>query len=360
MQQRVDRLRAALAELGLPALLVGAPSNRRYLSGFSGSYGWLVVTSSASFILTDSRYRLQSANESPDFNLCEIVNPGRAMPDLVKEICGELGIDRLGFEASHMSVAEHSRVAAALGDAVELVPTEGLIEGLRALKDAAEVATLRRAIAITDEVFEAVAPRLRPDHTESEAAWMIEKEMRERGAGSASFSIIVGAGLNAAHPHHHPGDETLGEGRTIVIDMGALVDGYHADLTRTIVLGEPDSRFWEIYDIVLEAEKKAIAGIRPGILAHELDALARDHISAAGYGDCFGHGLGHGVGLDIHEGPSIRWVQPDATSQPLQAGMVTTIEPGIYIPDWGGVRIEDVVLVTENGHEVLSKAVKLR
>lgn len=360
MQQRINRLRAALAEKGLPALLVGAPSNRRYVSGFSGSYGWLVVTDKQAFILTDSRYRLQSAQEAPGLTLREIVSPGKAMPVLVKEIAAELGLSVLGFEAAHMSVAEHSRVAAALGSGVEMVPTESLVEGLREIKDAAELAALRKAIAITDEVIEAVTPQLRPDHTELEAAWMIEKAMRERGASAPSFSIIVAAGPNAAQPHHHPGDERLGEGRSIVIDMGALVDGYHADLTRTIVLGTPDQRFWDIYDIVLAAEQKAIAGVRPGIRAHEVDALARDHIAAAGYGDCFGHGLGHGVGLDIHEGPSIRWVLPGDTSAPLQPGMVTTIEPGIYIADWGGVRIEDVVLVTEDGSETLSKAAKLR
>ncbi len=202
MHQRVDRLRAALAEQDLPAVLVGAPSNRRYLSGFSGSYGWLVVANTDAFILTDSRYRLQSANESPDFSLREIVNPGRAMPDLVKEICGELGINRLGFEASHMSVAEHSRAAAAPGDAAELSPQRDYREDC-AIKDAVELAALRQAIAITDEVFEAVAPQLRPDHTESEAAWMIEKAMRERGAQQRLLHI-VGASTNAARPSSSP------------------------------------------------------------------------------------------------------------------------------------------------------------
>ncbi len=203
MQHRVDRLRAALAEQDLPAVLVGAPSNRRYLSGFSGSYGWLVVANTDAFILTDSRYRLQSANESPDFSLSEIVNPGRAMPDLVKEICGELGINRLGFEASHMSVAEHSRVAAALGDAAELVPTEGLVEGLRAIKDAVELAALRQAIAITDEVFEAVAPQLLP-RSHRVGSRLDDRKGHARARSSASFSIIVGRHFNAARPSSSP------------------------------------------------------------------------------------------------------------------------------------------------------------
>ena len=359
MQHRVERLRALLAEKGLPALLASAPSNRRYLSGFTGSYGWLVVTLTEAFILTDSRYRLQAAQESPGFTLREVVNPGKAMPDVVKQIAADMGLKRLAFEAAHLTVAEHGRLAATLGGAVELAPTEGLVEQLREIKDEAEMALLRRAMAITDEVFEEITPRLRPDHTELEAAWMIEQAMRQRGADGPSFAIIVAAGSNAAHPHHRPGNDTLGEGRTIVIDMGALVGGYHADLTRTVVIGEPDERFWAIYHIVLEAQQKAIAGIGPGALAHEVDALARDHITAAGYGDCFGHGLGHGIGIDIHEGPSVRWVLPGETSAPLQPGMVTTIEPGIYIEGWGGVRIEDVALVTPRGHEVLTHAAKL-
>ncbi len=359
MQQRIERLRTELSEKGLPAILVGAPSNRRYLSGFSGSYGWLLVTQAGCYIFTDSRYRLQAGHEAPGFTLREVVNPGKGMPQLLAALAREQGIAHLAFEAGHTTVADYGRLAAALGEGVELVPTEGLIEGLREIKDEQEMATLRRAIAITDEAIEAVIPRLRPEHTELQAAQMLDDKMKELGAQAPSFSIIVAAGPNAAQPHHHPGDETLGEGRTIVIDMGALLDGYHADLTRTIVLGQPDQRFWEIYDIVLEAERQAIAGIRPGVLAHEIDALARDVIAAAGYGDHFGHGLGHGVGLDIHEGPSLRWVLPGGSSAPLQAGMITSIEPGIYLAGWGGIRIEDLILVTPEGHETLSHASKL-
>lgn len=359
MLERIERLAGVLDAEGLPAFLVGNPANRRYLSGFTGSYGWLVVTPTEAFILTDSRYRAQAGQEAPGFALRQVVNPGKAMPELVAEIAASAAINRLGFEAAHTSYAEYGRVAAALGGSCELTPTEGLIEGLREVKDAEEIALLRRAIAITDEVIEAITPRLHPDHTEMQVAQMIEETLRHHGADGASFPIIVAAGPNAALPHHRPAAEPLGEGRSIIIDMGALLDGYHADLTRTLVIGEPDEQFRQVYGTVAEAQRLAIAGIRPGALAHEVDALARDHIAAAGYGENFGHGLGHGIGLNIHEGPSLRWVLPGGTSAPLQAGMVTSVEPGIYLEGWGGVRIEDIVLVTENGHEVLSKAVKL-
>jgi Xaa-Pro aminopeptidase len=360
MDHRLVRLRAALAEAGLPALLVSASANRRDLSGFTGSYGWLLITAEAALLFTDSRYTERAAHEAPAFQISQLANPGRTLADALAEAARELGLSQVAFEAAHTSVAEHASLAAALGDAVGLLPCEGVAEGLRQLKDAAELAVLRRAVAITDAAIVAVTPQLRPEHTERQAAWMLELAMREKGAEAVAFPIIVAAGPNAAMPHYSPGDEPLGEGRPIVIDMGARLDGYHADLTRTIVLGAPDDQFWAIYDIVLEAQRRALAGLRPGALSSDVDALARDHIAAAGYGDNFGHGLGHGVGLNIHEGPSLRRAGPGSPAAPLQAGMVTSVEPGIYLPGWGGVRIEDLALVTADGHEVLSMAPKLR
>jgi Xaa-Pro aminopeptidase len=360
MQHRVERLRAVLAEEDLPGLFVSAPANRRYLSGFTASYGWLLVTPTDAFILTDGRYQIQAGRESPGFDVREIVNPGKTMPEVLAGLTTELGLKRLAFEAAHTTVAEHGRIVAALGAAIELTPTEGLVEKLRQTKDEPEIALMRKAIAITDAAMDEVAPRLRPEYTERQTVWLLEQALRERGADAASFPIIVAAGPNAALPHHRPGDDPLGEGRTIIIDMGARLDGYCADLTRTVVIGEPDKRFWEVYNTVLAAKQKATKGVQPGALAHEVDALARDHIAAAGYGDHFGHGLGHGIGLDVHEGPFLRWTLPGGTSTPLEAGMVTSVEPGIYIEGWGGVRIEDLVLVTPGGREVLSQAVKLR
>lgn len=357
--ERLSRLRAALAERGLPALLVGGPANRRYISGFSGSYGALLVTADAALLFTDSRYIIQAARESPGFALRQIINPGRPLPELLAEVAGELELRRIGFEAAHTSMAEYHALAEAL-DGPILEPTEGLVEQLREVKDAAEIATLRRAIAITDAAITAVIAELRPEMSERQAAWMLEVAMRERGADALSFPIIVAAGPNSAQPHARPGDEPLGAGRPIVIDMGALVDGYHADLTRTVCLGEPDAKFREVYAIVLEAQRRALAGLRPGLRCNAADALAREHIAAAGYGDSFGHGLGHGVGLDIHEGPSLRRAAAgkEQSGPRLRAGNVTSVEPGIYLEGWGGVRIEDLALITEDACEVLSQALK--
>jgi len=346
-------------EQSLPAVLVGAASNRRYLSGFTGSAGWLVITPTEAYLLTDSRYIVQAGQEAPAYSVRQIVNPGQGLPQRLLEIAGEQNLKQIGFEAAHVSVAEHARLAEAVEGQLELVPTERLIERLREIKDEAELDIMRRAIALTDQVIETITARLLPTHTERQAAWMIEQAMHEGGAEGPAFPIIVAAGLNAALPHHHPGDEPLGANRPVVIDMGARVDGYNADLTRTIVLGEPDERFWTVYNTVLEAQQRAIAGLRPGMLAHEADALARDFIASAGYGDHFGHGLGHGIGLDVHEGPAVRWTQPGGTSAPLEPGMVTSIEPGIYLEDWGGVRIEDLALITPDGCEALSAAPKL-
>jgi Xaa-Pro aminopeptidase len=360
MEHRLRRLRAALAATDLPGLIVGAPANRRYLSGFTASYGWLLITEGHAVVLTDSRYIIQARHEAPGFAVRQIVSPGKTLVDIVLELCRETGLDRLGFEAGHTTIAEHGRLAAGLGDVVALRPTEGLIEGLRMVKDEAEIALMRRAIAITDAVMDAVTPQLRPGHTERQAAWLFEQALREAGADGPSFPVIVAAGHHAALPHHRPGHDTLGEGRAIIIDMGARLDGYNADLTRTVVIGQPDERFRAIHATVLDAQQRAIAGVRPGVRAHQIDAIARDAITAAGHGEHFGHGTGHGIGIDVHEAPFLRWTTPGGTSLPLEAGMIFSIEPGIYVEGWGGVRIEDLVLVIGDGCEVLSRAVKQR
>jgi Xaa-Pro aminopeptidase len=362
MLERITHLRRSLATKELPALLVTSAMNRRYLSGFSGSAGALLITPHHTLLFTDGRYTIQAADEAPDYDQRQIVNPGRLLTDLLKEAVAELELTTIGVEAAHMSIGEFEQLRRVLGDAVTLKPVDGLIEPLREVKDEQEIATLRKAIAITDAALEAVAPRLTPELSERQAAWLLETALREGGADAVSFPIIVAAGPNAARAHHQPGDTPLGSGRPIVIDMGARLNGYHADLTRTLVLGEPDAQFWTIYDTVLKAQRTALAGLRPGISGHAADMLARDVIIAAGYGEAFSHSLGHGVGLNIHEGPSLRRApegKEDASPQ-LQAGMVTSIEPGIYLAGWGGVRIEDLALITPEGCEVLSHAPKLR
>jgi Xaa-Pro aminopeptidase len=229
-----------------------------------------------------------------------------------------------------------------------------VVEELRVAKDAGELGALERAIAITDNAFAAVRSLLRPAMRECEVAWELEKAMREHGAEAIAFPIIVGAGPNGALPHAHPGEAQLGIGRPIVMDFGARVDGYHADMTRTVVLGEAGEQFAKVYRIVLEAQQAAAAYIRAGMAGREADAFARDRIVTGGFGDYFGHGLGHGVGLAIHEGP---WLRVD-DEQALPAAAVFSIEPGIYLPGWGGVRIEDLVVLGGDGARTLTHASK--
>jgi Xaa-Pro aminopeptidase len=354
MENRLARLRRVLHEQEREALLITGSANRRYISGFRGSTGELLITAAQAYILTDFRYRVQSAQEAPAFTLRETA-PERPLETVLAALVEELGLQQLACEAQHITLAQYNKLSAALAEktttAPVLQPVEQLVEPLREVKDAEEVATLRQAIALTDAALAAVLPLLQPQHSERQAAWMLEAAMRERGAEAVAFPVMVAAGRNAALPHAQPGDAPLGSGQPIIIDMGARYQGYHADMTRTIVLGEPDERFWQIYHTVLRAQKHAIAQVRPGMSGSEADALAREQISAAGLGEFFGHGTGHGVGLAIHEGPSLR----RTSSHTLRAGNVFSIEPGIYLPDWGGVRIEDLVLLGEDGGEVLTQ-----
>lgn len=354
--QRIKDVRLLMREQEIEALLVTTPPNRRYLSGFSGSAGSLLITATHALIFTDFRYRVQVEREAPSFTLHEVSHTN-TLSHIIPRMAAELGVQQIAFESQNMTVATHQRLVAEMArnpdyPAPTLHGVEGLVEILREVKDSDEIVALRQAIEITDSALAAVLPHLRPDQTERQAAWMLEVAMRERGADRVSFPIIVAAGTNTAMPHARPGDSLLGSGCPIVIDMGACLNGYHADLTRTVVLGEPDTRFWTIYHTVLEAQQRAITAIRVGITGAEADAIARDAISAAGFGDAFGHGLGHGVGLDIHEAPRLG----PASENTLCAGNVFSVEPGIYLEDWGGVRIEDLVVLHETGCELLSQA----
>jgi Xaa-Pro aminopeptidase len=356
MHHRLQRLRARIAADTLDALLVTSAPNRRYLSGFTGSAGALLITADRALLLSDFRYETQAGLESPDweFRLLPTTAPlPKQLPGLIRE----LGIQRLGFEAGSVTVGEYNTwrdELAAAEVSVEWEPTSGIVEGLRQIKDVAEIETLRRAIAITDEAFAAIRPLLQPEMREREVAWELEKAMRERGAEGVAFEIIVAGGDNGARPHARAGDGQLGIGRPIVMDFGARVDGYHADMTRTVILGEADDQFWAIYNTVLRAQRAAAEGIRPGMRGPEADSIARDIIAAARYGEAFGHSLGHGVGLVIHEGPRLSQSSDDS----LAAGAVFSIEPGIYLPGWGGVRIEDLALLTDAGAETLTQSSK--
>jgi len=356
MQRRLQRLRDVLHTEQLDGLLVTNSANRRYLSGFTGSAGSLLVTVDRALLVSDFRYREQALFEAPAFEV-QLLPSGVPLAKHLSMLLDELQVGRLGLEAGHVTVADYAEWQNELTStkiSTVLTPTQGLVEQLRQTKDAGEQAVLRRAVAITDEALAAVRSLLRPTMREREVAWELEKAMRERGADGTAFEIIVASGANAAKPHARAGDEQLGIGRPIVIDCGARLDGYHADMTRTLILGEPDEQFWSVYNTVLDAQQNAAAAIRAGMTGQQADALARERITAAGFGEAFGHGLGHGVGLAIHEGPWLRQTSSDT----LPVGAVCSIEPGIYLPGWGGVRIEDLVLLTDTGVDVLTQSDK--
>ena len=351
---RLTAFRNALGSRDLDAFFVSQPENRRYLSGFTGSAGWLIVSKDAAILATDSRYTEQAGGQAPDFRVVQIAGPvGSWLPALLKDL--QDGAARVGFEPEHMTYGSYGRVSPVFSEAgKQLIATEDLVEDLRTRKDDAEKEALQRAIRVTDEAFEEVRATLEPGQTEREVALKIEWAFRQRGAEGEAFESIVAAGPNGAMAHHRPSDAVLREGEPIVIDIGARVGGYNADMTRTVILGEPDDTFKRIYDIVLTAQETAIATIESGITGDAADALARTVIEQAGHGDDFGHALGHGVGLAVHEGPRIGRGAPDT----LEDGMIFTVEPGIYISGWGGVRIEDIVELRDGACRTLSAATK--
>ncbi len=355
MKQRLDQLVERLPEKELDAMLISAPENRQYLSGFTGSAGYLFIAKGTAILLTDSRYTEQATHQAPDFQVVQV----RGGWDWLLELLKENGVQRLGVESQDMTVATYDRLIEAVKedaglDKVSLVAASGLAEEQRITKDKSELASLQKAIDASDRAMEAVCPTIEEGMTEREVAWRMEMAMGEFGAVGLRFDTIVAAGPNGAMAHHMPSDKVISKGEPIVIDMGARVDGYCSDITRTVVVGETDDTFRKVYDIVLGAQLTAINTVRPGMSGGECDELSRGVIAEAGYGDNFGHSLGHGVGLAVHENPR---VAPKSTDT-LEPAMVFTVEPGIYITGWGGVRIEDIVVLGENGATPLSKASK--
>ncbi len=357
MSIKLQKLRQRIEEEELDAILISSPENRRYMSGFTGSAGWLLVSRDEATLATDFRYIEQAGKQAPDFRIQRIQRGLGWFP----EWTAECGVKRVGFESADMTVSVHEAFLKAAEEEEttnhpELLPTKGIVEELRVYKDAEELALLTKAIEIADAAIDEVAPQIEPGVTEEAVAWELEKAMRERGAEMISFDTIVGAGPNGALPHHRADDSVIKQGDAIVIDMGAKYEGYCSDLTRTVFVGEPDDKFRKIYDIVLQAQLAAEEQVTAGMSGKDADAIARDIIADAGHGDDFGHSLGHGVGLAVHEFPHLG---PTAEEDTLEDGMVFTIEPGIYLPGWGGVRIEDIVALENGRARVISKAKKL-
>ncbi len=357
-EQQIGTLRAQMRERELDALLITHPSNRFFLSGYTAtdiapneSAGCLLLGPDYAYLIVSGTNENQARAQARGF---EVVRRERKLTDTLKVLLDRHGIRRLGFEEDATLVSLYHGINEITASAVELVPVDELVSACRLIKTPEELALIERAVAITDAAYEEVAATLRPDQTEREVAWALELALRERGAEGLAFPIIVAAGANGAFAHHEPGETPLGEGLPITIDMGALCGGYAADLTRTVVLGEPTEQTRNVCRTLLRAVDVVEERLRAGMTGAEADALARDVIAAAGFGDYFGHGLGHGVGVRVHEAPSAA-KEIDA---PLPAGATLTIEPGIYIPDWGGARIEDLVVIAEGGIHVLSRAAK--
>jgi Xaa-Pro aminopeptidase len=350
LNQRLSKLRKSMAEWNLDAMLVSSAENRRYLSGFSGSAGVLVIKPDQAVLITDFRYFEQVAREAPDFRLAKIETK---LADRLPGLLAELGVKRLGFESEHVTVAQHQEWTNATGD-VEWLPTKELVERIRAVKEEEEIQALRGSAALTDAAFAHLLEVIHPGMTETQVAWEIEAYMRAHGASKVAFDLIVAAGPNGALPHARPGSHIIQEGEPIVVDIGCVLDGYCSDMTRTFSLGEPSAHYLEVWQIVLSAQEAVEAAIQAGMTGIEADTLARHVIEGAGYGEQFGHGLGHGVGLAVHERPRASRLSEDV----LEAGMSLTVEPGIYLPGEFGVRLEDLVVIRPEGIEILSQSPK--
>ncbi|MCJ7520928.1 MAG: Xaa-Pro peptidase family protein [Dehalococcoidia bacterium] len=353
MSKRLEGLRQQLKRGDIDAILISQGYNRRYLSGFTGSAGLLLITQDRALLVTDFRYIEQAQSEAPEF---EIIRMQGAVSQWFPTFVSGLRIQKLGFEDRDVSVntyKEFTEAISGLDYEIGLVPTSGLVESLRSVKDDEELKYLEQAAALSDAALEEILPGMQPGMSEKALAWELESFLRRSGSEPLPFDIIVASGPNSALPHAKPTERAILENEPVVIDLGARVGGYVSDITRTVCLGEGGNTFRRIYDIVLGAQLTAMATLQAGMNGEQVDQLGRTVIAKAGYKENFGHGLGHGIGLAAHEEPRLG---PNSTSI-ITEGMVFTIEPGIYISGWGGVRIEDTVLITRRGCEVLTKDV---
>ncbi|WP_028065455.1 M24 family metallopeptidase [Solirubrobacter soli] len=343
---RADRVAGRLSEVD--ALLITDPANLRYVTGFTGSNGFAVVGRDVRRFVTDFRYVEQAKVEVPDFDR------EQGPQELYAALTGLEGVGRLGFDDAHLSVKAHRRLGELIPE-VELVAASGVVEEVRAVKEPGEILRIGAAAALVDEIYGWLLELGIVGRTERDVAIALEHEMRLRGASGPSFDSIVASAEHGALPHATPRDVAIAPDTLVTIDIGAVLDGYCSDCTRTWATGPNVSdELREIYALTLRAQVTALDAVRPGPLGREVDAVARDIIDAAGHAEHFGHGLGHGVGIVTHEGP--RLARSGTTA--LEAGNVVTVEPGVYVPGVGGVRIEDLVVVTEGGRDVLSKTTK--
>lgn len=349
---RREKTCKTLTKLGLDGLLVTNFENVTYLTGFTGDDSYLLLMKKGSVLISDSRYAEQLESECPDLEV-SIRNQGVTMLDDVSRVLGQAKLKTLGIEARSMTVEAHAGMMQKLSS-LTLQNTIGVVEEQRMIKDAEEIAETRRAVWFAERAFAAVTSTMRPEQTEREVAHSLESTIRQLGGKGCSFEPIVAVGPRAALPHARAGDKKIGDAPFVLIDWGATATHYKSDLTRVLLTGKIPPKLERIYRVVLQAQQAAIAAVRPGALGKEVDAVARSIITEAGFGRNFGHGLGHGLGINIHEDPRLSSISETT----LKPGMIITIEPGIYLPGFGGVRIEDDVLVTKTGCEVLTSVPK--
>ncbi len=357
MNKKLQKLRARLADKEIDGIFITNGANVRYLSGFDGgSDGFLIITTKKAILATDSRYWEQAEREAPDFKLLKITaNLNTWFPGLV----GDLSIKKLGFEGGNVTYDFHHSLRTSLIKKkvpAKLTPVSRMVENIRINKEPEEIALMKKASGITDATFAAVEKKIKVGVTEKEIAWELEKTFHELGSEGLAFPSIVGSGPNGAMAHAKPSDRKIEVGEPIVIDMGGIYQGYKNDITRTVCVGKPSAKLVEIYNIVLKAQQNAAKQIKAGMTGREADSIARDIIKAAGYGDAFGHSLGHGVGMEEHEQPRLSVSSRDI----LKDGMVFTVEPGIYLEGWGGVRIEDTFLMEKGKAVPFNKAPKAK
>ncbi|MCB2292371.1 Xaa-Pro peptidase family protein [Clostridium algoriphilum] len=348
-KERILKLRDSMKAKDIDAVLLVGDPNRNYLSGFTGNESYSVITENKAFFITDSRFTEQAKQQVKNY---EILEHSKNLPDFLGELVKDNNIKRLGFEEDILSFSDYSLYKSKVQ--CEFVPIEKIIETIRTIKDESELKLIKKAAQIADEAFGHLLKFIKSGMTEREIGLELEFKMKKLGAQELSFPSIIASGVRSSLPHGQATDKVVNEGEFLTLDFGCVYKGYCSDMTRTIVIGKPSEKMVEIYNTVLEAQKLALRTFKPNIPATSVDKIARDYIEDKGYGEYFGHSLGHGVGREIHEAPTVGY----GNKQLLQSGMVVTDEPGIYIPGFGGVRIEDLLVITENGSEVLSNSPK--
>ncbi|MHC1721131.1 MAG: M24 family metallopeptidase [Clostridiaceae bacterium] len=348
---RIIKLREKMAAANIDAAFLAGDYNRNYLSGFTGSESYSLITMEKAFFITDSRYFEQAGQQVKDYELI-VTEKNKTMAEFISDITVKCKVKNLGFEDDVLSYKCYSEYKSRLK--CEFVPLKGIVEELRTIKDSSEIDTMKKAAAIADKAFSHIIEYIKPGMTEREIGLELEIHMKRNGATGLSFPSIVASGARSSLPHGEATDKRISEGEFLTMDFGCIYKEYCSDMTRTIVIGKPTEKMTEIYNIVLEAQQLAAEYFREGAVAVEVDSVARNYIEKHGYGEYFGHGLGHGVGRQIHEAPTVGF----RNGRILKAGMVVTNEPGIYLPGFGGVRIEDILIITKEGSEVMSKSPK--